>query len=53
MTEECTKFVSYMMPILNENQRRYFLGAFSDYLGYGSVAELSKLTKVSRVTITK
>lgn len=53
MTEECTKFVSYIMPILNENQRRYFLGAFSDYLGYGSVAELSKLTKVSRVTITK
>ena len=52
LTENQEKFVSYMMPILNEKQRRYFLGAVSDLLGYGSVSQLSRLTGMARGTIT-
>ncbi len=42
-----------MLPILDEKQRRLFLGAYSKCLGYGGVKELSTLTGVSRTTITQ
>ncbi len=45
--------VGAMMPVLDEAQRRIFLGAFSQCLGYGGVSELSDLTGVSRTTITR
>lgn len=46
------QFVGTMLPILDEKQRRIFLGAYSKCLGYGGVKELSTLTGVSRTTIT-
>lgn len=53
MTHEEEQFVGTMMPILDEKQRRLFLGAYSKCLGYGGVKELSILTGVSRTTITQ
>ena len=52
MTHEEEQFVGTMMPILDERQRRLFLGAYSKCIGYGGVKELSTLTGVSRTTIT-
>ena len=43
--------VGIMMPILDERQRRIFLGSLSEYLGHGSVKDLQDLTGVSKVTI--
>ena len=45
------RFVGIMMTILDERQRRIFLGAYSQCLGYGSLKELQKLTGVSAPTI--
>ncbi len=44
-------FVSVMMPNLDEKGRRIFLASLSNFLGYGSITELQKLTGVSKVTI--
>ncbi len=53
MTHVEEQFVGTMLPILDEKQRRLFLGAYSKCLGYGGVKELSALTGVSRTTITQ
>lgn len=53
MNEIEKKFVSIMMTTLNEKERRIFLGAYSECLGYGGITELSQLTGVSRTTITE
>lgn len=53
MTHIEEQFVGTMLPILDEKQRRIFLGAYSNCLGYGGVKELSTLTGVSRTTITQ
>ena len=45
--------VGRMMPVLNEVQRRYLLGALSDDIGRGSITFLSELTGYSRNTIMK
>ncbi len=42
-----------IIPHLNEKQKRIFLSAESDYYGYGGISKVSKLSGVSRVTITK
>ena len=44
--------VGKMMPLLNEKQRRIFLGTVANCVGRGGVTRISKLTKVSRPTIT-
>lgn len=53
MKDNEKKFVSIMMAILDEKERRIFLGAYSECLGYGGITELSQLTGVSRTTITE
>lgn len=45
------QFVGVMMTILDERQRRIFLGAYCQCLGYGSLKELQNLTGVSAPTI--
>lgn len=52
LDESVEKFVGRMMPLLNERDRRLFLALFSDFLGRGSVKELSNLTGVSEQTIS-
>jgi len=38
---------------LNENQKRWFAGQKSLELGYGGISQMSKVTKLSRTTITQ
>ncbi len=45
--------IGVMIPLLNERERRIFIGACAKYLGRGSSAHLNKLTGMSRVTINK
>ena len=45
--------ISTMRPELNERQRRLFLAAEAKAFGYGGVTKVSRLSNVSRVTITK
>lgn len=52
LDEGMCDFIGFMMPVLNEKQRRIFLAKLSDGLGYGSARELSRLTGVSERTIS-
>ena len=47
------KLIGKMMPLLDERNRRLFLGILADCLGRGSVTKLNQITKVSRVTIAQ
>lgn len=51
--ESLEQFLGAIMPIMNESQRRRVLAAMSEMLGRGSIEELSKITGVSTVTISK
>jgi transposase len=42
-----------MLPILNEKQRRLFLAAEAEAIGYGGISQVSKMSGISRVTITQ
>ena len=46
------KVIETMMPLLDERGKRLFLGVYSIRLGRGGITELSKLTGMSRTTIT-
>lgn len=45
-------FVGTMMPLLDERQRRLFLGSLSKYIGHGGGKLLSDITGVSAQTIS-
>jgi transposase len=45
--------IKTMLPLLNERQRRLFLATESEAIGYGGVSQVSKVSGVSRVTITQ
>ena len=51
--ENETKFVDTMMKVLDERGKRIFLGSYSTCLGRGGISELSRLTGMSRTTITE
>lgn len=51
--ERIERFLGAIMPMMNETQRRQLLAAMSEMLGRGSVEELSRITGVSTVTISK
>jgi len=42
-----------MLPELNERQRRIFLATEAKAIGYGGITKVSKLSGISRVTITQ
>lgn len=52
-SERLEQFLGAVMPMMNEAQRRQMLAALSEMLGRGSVEELSRITGVSTVTISK
>lgn len=52
LDEGLKRFVGYMMPRLEEDDRRFFVAALSTCLGYGSAKELSELTGLSEHTIS-
>jgi transposase len=45
--------IKTMLPLLNERQRRLFLAAEAEAIGYGGVSQVSSASGVSRVTITQ
>jgi len=45
--------IKTMLPLLNERQRRLFLATEAEAIGYGGVSRISKVSGVSRVTITQ
>lgn len=45
--------IGIMIPMLNERERRLFIGACAKYLGRGASSHLNQLTGMSRVTINK
>ena len=51
ITEAQQILIGKMMPVLNERERRFFLGAISDMIGFGGMRELSRLTGVTVNTI--
>jgi hypothetical protein len=42
-----------ILPHLSEKQKRIYLSAESEYLGYGGISKVSRISGISRVTITK
>lgn len=45
--------IGVMMPILNEHQRRIFLSAIAENLGWGSSTDIAELTGISMQTLTR
>jgi transposase len=45
--------IKTMLPFLNKKQRRLYLATEAQAIGYGGVSQLSRLSGVSRITITK
>ena len=41
-----------MLPLLNERQRRLFLASEAKAIGFGGISDVSRVSGVSRVTIT-
>ena len=42
-----------MLPLLNEKQKRIYLATEAESIGYGGISEVSRISGVSRVTITR
>jgi transposase len=47
-----TERITAMLPLLNERQKRLFLANESLLMGYGGISTISRISGVSRVTIT-
>ena len=47
-----SKKIEQVLPILNESQKRLYLASEAQALGRGGITEISRMTGVSRVTIT-
>ena len=45
--------IKTMLPLLNERQRRIFLATEAEAIGYGGISQVSKVSGISRVTITQ
>lgn len=45
--------IDKVIPLLNERQRRIYLGAEAQSIGWGGTSKVSKLSSVSRLTISK
>jgi len=52
MKELKTK-IEIMLPLLNEKQRRIYLASEAQSYGYGGISEISRISGVSRTTITQ
>lgn len=51
--EKLKKKIDTMLPILNERQRRLYLAAEADSLGWGGISLISKLSNADRETISR
>jgi DNA-binding phage protein len=53
MDDELSKIIRDTIPLLNEKQRRQYLAKKARDLGYGGIARVSDISKVSRNTIAR
>jgi transposase len=53
MDNETKNKIPTMMAYLNEKQRRIYLATEAESLGYGGISRVSRMSGVSRVTITQ
>ena len=53
MKKPITDRIKSTLPLLDEKQRRLYLAHEAMAIGYGGVSQISKITGVSRVTITR
>ena len=51
--EKLKKKIDTMLPVLNERQRRLYLAAEADSLGWGGISLISKLSNADRETISR
>jgi len=51
--ERLKEKIEQILPAFNEKQKRLFLGSEANALGYGGVSKISKLSGISRPTITQ
>jgi len=42
-----------MLPLLNEKQKRLYLASEAEAMGYGGISAVSRVSGVSRVTISQ
>ena len=45
--------IQHLLPIFNEKQKRLFLASEASVLGYGGISKVSKLSGISRPTISQ
>jgi len=45
--------IKTMLPLLNEKQKRIYLATEAESIGYGGISYVSRISSVSRVTITR
>jgi transposase len=45
--------IKIMLPMLNEKQKRLYLATEAEALGYGGISQVSRVSGVSRLTITQ
>jgi len=45
--------IKTMLPLLNEKQKRIYLATEAESIGYGGISQVSRISGVSRVTITR
>jgi hypothetical protein len=53
MTQATQERIQNMLPILDERQRRLYLAHEAKALGHGGITQVSRVSGVSRVTITR
>ena len=51
--ERLREKIEQILPAFNEKQKRLFLASEANSLGYGGISKISKLSGVSRPTITQ
>ena len=45
--------IKKMLPLLNEKQKRIYLASEAEAMGYGGISAVSRVSGVSRVTISQ
>lgn len=53
MDNSTVERIRNMLPLLNEKQRRLYLANEAKAIGYGGISQVSRISGVSRVTITQ
>ena len=52
-TDNLKKKIDILLPLLNERQKRLFLAAEADYIGWGGISLISNLSNADRETISR